>query len=206
MNDDKLATMLRASRHDLVDGFACKAVVKALSLPDDHHRKLKRINELLQVDNVSVVLCDEPERMLDGFREVGLAGATTYTDGAIEIKLTPTFFTKEPSQSVLKRALRFQSLIAHELVHRNQYQQKAAYGQTTRSEKTADASSEEYLNDSLEIDAMAAEISHDMRAKHIIGGEQLFDISPRLKALLENARLLGAGTIDVLYDSMKTYA
>lgn len=204
MKTDKLALMLKASRPDLVDGFACKAAIKVLSAEGDCYFKLAYINDLFAKKRIEVVLVDNAEPLLDGFKEVGLAGAATYVDGSIEVKLTPAFFKKDSQQTVLKRALRFQSLIVHELVHREQFQTKDAYGKTVRSD--TELSDIEYLNDDLEIEAMAAEISHDMHVKHLLDGEQMFEISPRFKALMENARLLGETTISSLQQSMKAYA
>lgn len=204
MNTDKLATMLNAKRPDLIDGFACKAAMRALNSEGDKQSKLDYLNGMLKKKRISLIMVTKHEEMLDGFKEAGLAGGATYVDGSIEIKITPTFFNQDSKPTVVKRALRFQSLVTHELVHREQFQHKPAYGKTHRTDE--EKTNTEYLNDELEIEAMAAEISHDMRVKHLVGGSQMLEISPRLKNLTENARLIGAETIATLQASMKAYA
>lgn len=200
----KLENMLNATREDLIDGFPCKAVIGALSLTGESGAKLEYLNKALAYKNITVAMADQEPAMMDGFKEAGLAGAVTYVNGAIEVKLTDDFFIKDSNQSILKRALRFQSLVTHELVHREQFQSKHVYGKTVRTDE--EFSNTEYLNDLQEIEAMAAEISHDMRAKHLLGGAQVFDISPRLKSLMDNARFLAVDTLDSLNLKMRAYA
>jgi hypothetical protein len=192
--------MLGAARNDLIDGFPCKAALRALSMSGTADQKLSYLNELLADKNISARLATKDTHLLAGFKESGLAGASTFATGMIEVRLTDSFFI---SANMLTNALRFQSLITHELVHRHQFQQRELYGHTRVD---SDVSSVKYLNDKLEIEAMGAEIAHDMRTKHLLSQSQLLDISPRLKNLTENARLLDPATIETLQASMKMYS
>jgi len=198
----ELATMLKAKRPDLADGFPCKAVLKALVAEGDRFFKLGYLNQLLEPHKIEVVSTTKPE-LHGGFHQVGLAAATTFVDGSIEIKVTSRFFKADNDVSPLLRALRFQSLVAHELVHRKQFKTREAYAETFRSDE--DISTQEYLNDHLELKAMGAEVAHDLRALSFLGEVEPVEMSPRLHDLLSNAGLMTRSSIERFDTAVKHY-
>lgn len=196
---DELAGMLRATRPDLIDGFACKAAVKALAADAPRAQRLELLNQELEQQNVEVVLVQKSD-LAGGYSQAGLAGALTQVDGQIEVQVTAAFFRDETP--VLFRALRFQSLVAHELVHRKQFKVKEAYAETRTDETMGDPT---YLNDKLELYAMSAEVAHDLRTQAYLGHGEFNEISPRLTDLIENARYLTPLSIERLQSSLKYY-
>lgn len=198
----ELALMLKAKRPDLVDGFPCKAVLKALTAEGDRHFKLAYLNQLLEPNMIEVVSTTKPE-LHGGFNHAGLAAATTFVDGGIEIKVTSRFF-KADEIAPLIRALRFQSLVAHELVHRKQFKSREAYAETFRIDD--DLTTVEYLNDKLELAAMGAEVAHDLRAlTYLSDSQQAVDISPRLRDLMSNAGVMSKTSLEQFDRSVKLY-
>jgi len=198
---NELSIMLKAKRPDLVDGFPCKAVLKVLSTDGDRYLKLAYLNQLLEHDRIEVVSTTKSE-LHGGFHHAGLAAATTFVDGEIEIKVTSKFF-KHDEISPLVRALRFQSLVAHELVHRKQFKAKEAYAETFRSDENI--TTVEYLNDHLELTAMGAEVAHDLHAMTFLGQPDQADISPRLRDLLVNAGLMSRASIAYFDQAVKHF-
>jgi len=198
---NELASMLRATRQDLVDGFPCKAVLKALSMDGDRYVKLAYLNQLLEHERIEVASTSKPE-LHGGFHHVGLAAATTFVDGNIEIKVTPRFF-KHDEISPLVRALRFQSLVSHELVHRRQFKLEEVHAGTFRSDENL--TTVDYLNDELELSAMGAEVAHDMRAMPFLREHGPNEVSPRLRDLMVNAGLMSTDSIACFDQAIKRF-
>jgi len=198
---NELASMLKARRPDLVDGFPCKAVLKVLATSGDRYFKLAYLNQILEPNSIEVAFTNKHE-LHGGFHHVGLAAATTFIDGSIEVKVTPRFFKPNEIQPLI-HALRFQSLVAHELVHRKQFKSKELYAETFRSDE--DITTVEYLNDHLELAAMGAEVAHDLRALSFLLDSEPREISPRLKDLMSNAGLMSKESIKHFDRSVKRF-
>lgn len=152
-----LPTLLKAKRPDLLDGFPFKAALKALSAHGNQAFKLSYLNDILAKDGIEVSTTTDGRWLLPGFKEAGIAGALTYSDGSIEVKVNRAFF-KVSGLTPFERALRFQSITLHELVHREQFTRKTLHAMTMSDEEL---STVEYMNDPHELEAMAAEIAHD---------------------------------------------
>ena len=179
----KLTNLLRATRTDLLDGFPLKAAFKALTVEGALGFKHAYVNTLLAGDGIEVKL-EQATDLLPGFREAGIIGGLTLADGSIEIQVSPTFFHKK-GLSPLERALRFQSIVAHELIHRRQFSNITLHHAAFRDSDSL--TSIEYLNDPLELEAMAAEVAHDvMTASFTSGAPEL--AQPRFNDLIANAK------------------
>jgi hypothetical protein len=194
----KVSELLRATRSDLVDGFPCKAALSSLMIDRSVEEKLAHLNELLAADRIEVVISEEAT-LVGEFENIGLSAATTFASGGIVIKLAGRFF--EPNHvAPLVKALRFQSLITHELVHRRQFKAKQLHA-SSRNERH---SSTEYLNDELELSAMGAEVAHDLRALMFLGGTTV-DASPRLRDLLTNAGMMSQASVTKFDKAIKHF-
>jgi hypothetical protein len=197
-----LKSLLRARRNDLIDGFPCKAALLALALSADPSEKLDMLNAELLKDNVKVKFTVKSD-LAKGFKEAGLNGALAYASGEIDIFITPTFFEID-NLSPLERALRFQSMVVHELVHRNQFRTKTAHARMLSDQDMSDY--ETYLNDELELNAMAAEVSHDMIVKkYFVNIDTIHQASPRLLTITDNAKLLTKESIEKFSEYLKSW-
>lgn len=178
----KLAKLLKAQRPDLLDGFPLKAAFKALSAEGGQSFKLAYINELLEDERVEVTLNKGQDNdLMPGFHDAGIIGALTYSDGGIEVRVNKTFFVPT-TLSALERALRFQSIMAHELVHREQFASHTLHSEAFKLDD--ELSSIEYINDPYELEAMAAEIAHDAITAKMAGTR---NFQPRFDDLTAHA-------------------
>jgi hypothetical protein len=180
----KLTKLLKAKRPDLLDGFPLKAAFKALTAEGAMGFKRTYLNSLLESEGIEVKL-QKATDLMPGFREAGIVGGLTLSDGSIEILVNSTFFAKSSNLTPLERALRFQSIVSHELVHRQQFSSKTLHHAAFKDDEAL--SSIEYLNDPLELEAMAAEVAHDvMTASFASGAPEL--AQPRFNDLISNAK------------------
>lgn len=193
----KLAKLLNAERSDLLDGFVCKICLNILTNSKSKDA-LTQLNEELSKYGIVLILSNTNSNN-DDFSKVGLVSASTESNGIISVLITEIFLNVENAYIALTHALRLQSLIVHELVHRNQELNLKMNGLT-------DSHPTKYLQDIYEIEAMAAEISHDLQAKSILGGDSLFDISPRFALLMKDAGRLSAESISKLQLYISQYA
>lgn len=192
----KLAKLLNAERSDLMDGFVCSICLHALTGLKDKDALMQLNSEL---SKYGIVLFLSDTNADNDFSKVGLVSASTESNGIITVTITNTFLNVENAYIALTHALRLQSLIVHELVHRNQDLNLKMHG-LTESHPT------KYLSDIYELEAMAAEIAHDLQAKSILGGDTLFDISPRFSLLMKDAGRLSSEAIAKIQSYIAQYA
>lgn len=195
-----LAELLKAKRPDMLDGFPLRAALKALSLEGSSKFKQAYLNDLLESENVEVLIARPAYHLMPGFKEAGIVGALTYSDGSIEVKVQRSFFNND--KSAMERAMRFQSIVAHELVHRHQFASKTLHSAAFRSDD--ELCSIEYLNDPFELEAMAAEVAHDS----IIAGMSAFEgayAQPRLADLTANAKHLRPEAIKAFQQAVASF-
>lgn len=187
----KLTSLLKAKRADLLDGFPLKAAFKALTAEGGTGFKHAYINKLLESEGIEVKL-EKATDLLPGFREAGIIGGLTLSDGSIEIRVANTFFLKK-GLSPLERALRFQSIVAHELIHRKQFSSITLHHAAFKDDDAL--TNIEYLNDPLELEAMAAEVAHDVLTASFASGEPEL-AQPRFNDLIANAKHITADSMN----------
>ena len=192
----KLAKLLNSERADLLDGFVCRICLHSLTNYTGKDALSDLNNEL---SKFGIVLILNENDANNDFSKVGLVSASTESNGIISVIITETFLNVSNAYIALTHALRLQSLIVHELVHRNQELNFKMNGFT-------DSHPTKYLEDIYELEAMAAEIAHDMQAKSILGGNTLFDISPRFSLLMKDAGRLSSESISKLQLYISQYA
>jgi hypothetical protein len=197
----KLTKMLKAKRADLLDGFPLKAAFKVLTAEGGQAFKQAYINDILTNERVEVVLVEPTRFLMPGFKEAGIVGGLTYSDGSIEIKVDSTFF-KSTDRSPLERALRFQSIVAHELIHREQFCSTTQHSNSFRSDD--ELSSVEYLNDPYELEAMAAEVAHDVITAEYTSGDTAC-AQPRFNDLSANAKHLRPESMKIFSEAVASF-
>lgn len=189
MRHEDVANLLKAKRSDFTDGFPMLAAIKALTAEGSITFKRDYLNQLLEKHKIEVVI--KRDKGNSFFSEHGIVEASTDSMGYIEIAVSSKFFSKlaEP----FKQAIRFQSIVTHELAHRAQLSSGALTSKPFKSDESLNNS--EYLNDPFELKAMAAEVIHDLSTQNVLGATNLIDYSPRLEYLTTYAGLLSDESI-----------
>lgn len=196
MNLERLTRVLRATRPDLIDGFPSKYALQALTSEGSVLAKRDLLNELLLKHNARVVI--KPAMHDSYFSEHGLIGAHISPTGFIEIYLSERFFSN--SKMPLKQALRFQSIMTHELIHRDQIDASGGtIGSFKSDEELVDVA---YVNNPLELEAMCGEVIHDLASRSVLGEESMIEGSPRLNYITRNARYLSPESIAYFQQEM----
>lgn len=197
-----LMKLLDASRDDLIDGFPARAAISAMGAQDP----LAKLNALLEPKQISVSLTPmlplppsmlniKPHPVARRMLKLGVI-SSKYSQGLIEVVLNPRFFNPTISTTVIK-ALTFQSVCAHQLLHRaRQHHSCEVYYKPLA----------ESVNDEQELEAIAVGLVHDMKCKHLLsltGTEQLQELSPRLAVIMANSRSFEPGSILKLQEFIK---
>lgn len=156
MSNVSLTKLLKSRRKDLSDGFVVKICNKAYE-----YSKLKdlsnALSDLFDKHDIEFVISKEASTS-DGYHEFGIDQAECSETGTITVYLLRTFLKKFYSQNREQVILGLQSIIAHELVHRDQFEEgRVAYY------TPGDETQEGYLTDRYEIEAFCVEIAHDLR-------------------------------------------
>jgi hypothetical protein len=194
----KLAQLIKAKRSDLLDGFPLKAALKALTSTGSLSFKKDYLNKLLEAERIEIISVKPDKHLMPGFREAGIVGGLTFSDGSIEIKVDDSFFNSKICSPIV-RGLRFQSIVAHELVHRKQFSTKTLQAVAFCSDD--ELTSIEYLNDPFELEAMAAEVVHDSVTSVFTASDDPLS-QPRFTDLSANAKYLRPESMVTFSDSM----
>lgn len=184
MKRERLMKLLNAKRLDLVDGFPAKLSLKAVTADGSILFKQEYLNDMLEKHNISVSIHKSDNESY--FSEHGIIQAEIDTGGFIEVKLSENFFSN--TKSPLMQALRFQSIVTHELIHRDQLKASSdPLGPMKSDEELSDIA---YINDPYELEAMSAEVIHDLSARDVLGCEGMVEGSPRLNFITQHAGYL----------------
>ena len=192
----QLTRLLEARRKDLADGFPTRAVLAAFQAADP----VGKLNELLEPKNVSVVKLEQPSPGLvtnPYLLKLGIIAGRIEGE-AITVYVSPEFFNTAVS-TVITKALTFQSVCLHQLVHRYHGQGCQIFYRPLTS----------VINDEAELEAVAAGLAHDVRAKNLLsvtGIEMIQELSPRLANILDNSGAFVTGSIAKLQAYVKKYA
>lgn len=119
-------------------------------------------------------------------------------NGKIVVTLASNFF--EVDYTIIVKALIFQSVCLHQLVHR---------AQDVTDCDIFHLEPADTLNRSYEIEALAAGVAHDLRCKEhlsITGAETLNELSPRLALLLDNSRVFEDSSLAELQVQIRRYS
>lgn len=182
MKRERIMKLLAAKREDLVDGYPVKLALKAITIEGSVLSKRDYMNEMFEKYNIHITINAQPINE-SYFSEHGIIKAEIDTTGQIDVELAELYFS--PTKSPLKQALRFQSIVVHELIHRDQMKSSLdPLGSMNSNEELTDAA---YINDPYELEAMSAEVVHDLSARSVLGCEGLIEGSPRLNFITQHA-------------------
>jgi hypothetical protein len=195
-----LAALLRAERPDLVDGFPARAAIAASKNNDP----ISKLNELLAADRIHVVqivgIPSDLTVMNPFMLKLGvIAGSYDAEKDFIRVVLNESFFSETDSTIVVK-ALTFQSVCVHQLLHRAHKHDSCFVFYRPLVES---------MNREQELEAMGAGLAHDVRCKGIIsttGAEQLQELSPRLANIMANSSSFETGSIPKLQEYIKSFS
>lgn len=189
-----LQRLLHARRRDLVDGYPALAVIAALQKADP----LASLNYKLAPFDITVVLSDKlvvAAHFNPHLLKYGILLAATEGEN-ISVTVASAFLYDR--SSIIIKALIFQSVCVHQLVHR----------MFNHECKIFTNSIEDALNDDDELKAIGAGIAHDLQVKGYIsttGAEQLQELSPRLANILDNSSAFSSGSIIRLQVHIKNF-
>lgn len=194
-----LKKLLEAHRDDLADGYPARAVLAASKFSEP----FVKLNELLAPYQISV------EKFLDfndsqvtvknpHLLKNGLISGVFLPDQTIKIMVTDALFDPTVSTIVIK-ALSFQSLVVHHLLHRERGH-VPCYVFYRRLDES--------MNSEQELEAMAFGLAHDISCKNLVrvtGDEALHHLSPRLANILDNSIKFEPGSITKLHQYIKAF-
>jgi hypothetical protein len=192
----QLKRILYARRNDLADGFPTRAVLAAFRASDP----IDKLNELLEKHQVSVVQLIEPPLGLvtnPYLLELGIIAARIEGE-RITVYVSGKFFDSTIS-TVITKALMFQSVCLHQLIHRCHGQDCQIFYRPLTS----------VINDDAELEAAAAGLAHDVHVKDMLsmtGIEMIQELSPRLANILDNSGAFVTGSLAKLQAYVKKYA
>lgn len=191
----KLERLLQAKRKDLLDGFPARAVVAASRVSTD---PLEKLNEILLPYDILTETLDIPLEVFNPYllRKGIIAGRME--NRRIVITVTDEFFSHDAS-TVIVKALTFQSVCLHQLIHRAQGQAECTIFYSPLKD---------YFNKASEIEAIAAGLAHDLRCKEhlsVTGNEMLQELSPRLANIMDNSRDFEDSSIAKLQEEIKRF-
>lgn len=200
-----LNQILLATRADLLDGFPAKAVISAFRSVNPQ----EKLNDLLAPFSLMIeVLQEAPAnlRLNPHALKHGII-STRIEHGQIKVSLLEDFFIEnacllEPmSTSIVTKALMFQSVCIHQLIHKLRGHSDCIL--------FTEAAAEQVVNSDIELEAIAASLAHDLKITHVIsttGFELIQDLSPRLASVLDSAYLFASGSIIKLHNFIKDYS
>lgn len=192
-----LKGLLLAARDDLADGFPCRAVMAAYQACNP----LEKLNSLLETYQIRAVQhVGIPANLTvhnPFMQKLGvISGRINGLD--IQIDINELFFDASVSTPLIK-ALTFQSVCVHQLVHRaRQHHHCLVFYNPLKESANVDC----------ELEAKGAGLAHDMLCKSLMsttGEEQLQDLSPRLANIMLNSSMFEPGSIIKLQKYIKKF-
>lgn len=197
---NSIMALLQASRPDMIDGFPAKCALRALTEEGSPQDKLNRMNEQLIKHRIIAIFRDKIVKPDSAYySNHSLIGAHINPNGFIEVYMKDSFF--EEVTNPLEKALRFQSIVTHELVHRRQIE--ASHGTIGNFRSDEDLEDASYINNPIELEAMCTEVLHDMATSKVLADSSILSGSPRLNFLLDNARYLTEDSVKYFQEQMK---
>lgn len=192
----ELHRLLKAQRRDLIDGFPARAVLAAARMS----KPVDRLNDLLKPHGIEVEVYDMTLPVVANpyLLQLGIIAGRT-SKRKIYITLSEHFFDPAVS-TVIVKALTFQSVCLHQLVHREQGQAEC---------HVFYAPLEDSMNKTSEIEAMAAGLAHDLQCKEhlsVTGAELLQELSPRLANIMDHSRGFEDSSIAKLQECVKRFS